>query len=758
MFNFSFLRRRFRTSVAGEAPGLFIALLCSVLLSLSLSGYSRIRIPHYSQGDIAKASVVVPADILIMDEPATEARKAAARAAVLPIYRYDPSSQLSLIAQVSQVFDASRQILSPEISRRDLSFRRLPPRMRAALEAELALIPSQPDEELLDYFVREHFDQSLEDSLVSVLRQSLAWKLITDERSLTGRAGRIEVIDLSNGKKQVLSVTEPLTLDEARQRVRELVNKGSKASTHINRIIADWMGSILAANLHYDLQATEAKQTEAANSVDPVLRQLKRGKVIVRQGDEISEDQLRQMEAVRKFTPNLRSVPRFLGTNLLILSLLLILWVILRSVSLRQWSRTKLLAFGFVTLLANVILVKALWIACQTLSGSFVASPFNDEKFFFFALPFAFGSMLVTLLVDEHFAQLYLIFYIPLAGQVTGTDFQGFLYIGVVNLLGILLIRKARQRMSIVNTGFTLSAAAAFLFVAVELARQGPWNLGIGAFGAGMALLSGPINASLVTFALPLCERLLLVTTEIRLSELGNLNLPLLRKLVLSAPGTYNHSIAVGTLAEGAANAIGLNPLFVRVASLYHDIGKSLQPEFFVENQTDGINPHDLLEPLESVRIVREHVSAGIRLAGDAKLPPAIVDAIPQHHGTKLLSYFYDKARKAAGTDASGIREADYRYPGPKPQSKEAAVIMLADAVESAARTLPEHSEEQLLSLIEKIISTTMADGQLAETNLTLSDIDHIKFSFLETLLGFYHNRIAYPSFDFGAKAAPSGR
>jgi len=269
-----------------------------------------------------------------------------------------------------------------------------------------------------------------------------------------------------------------------------------------------------------------------------------------------------------------------------------------------------------------------------------------------------------------------------------------------------------------------------------------------GVFGASLAFLSGLFNAVFLLFTLPLCERLFMVTTEIRLSELGNLNLPVIRELILKAPGTYNHSIAVGTLCEGAAKVIGINPLFLRIASLYHDIGKSAQPQYFVENQQEG-NPHDGIPPLESVRILKEHVAYGISLARRVPLPSSIVDMIPQHHGTKLMKFFHEKAKKEAATAGGEIREDEYRYAGPKPQTKAAAVLMLADGTEAASRTLKDHSQARLLDLIRKIIEDTADDGQFSECDITLSEMNLITQSFLETLSSYHHNRIAYPGVDF---------
>ncbi len=746
--------RRIARSHRNEAIFLLFALLVSTFLSFLLSGYSRIRIPNYLVGDIAQADVIVPSDIVVMDDQATQARKAAARDKVLPVYRFDPSGEDGLISRVAQYFSACRQILESRMpTGHTVSFRKLPPAVQASVRSETELLGLQTDTELLDFFVRERFAQAIQNQLTSALRQTSELWTVENDRSLVSNAGSIQIAGTSNQRKQTVDVQQVLNLEDARRRLRDYMTADLKASARIQAEASDWLGAFLTANLHFDLEATETRKSEAADAVDPVLRQLKRGKVIVRKGDEISADQLKQIEAVRNRTPSIQSFPQFAGTNLLLLSLLTILGLQVRTLSIWQWSRGKLIALSFVTLTANLALLKVFWFISESLSRNFVANPFNDTKLFFSALPFAFGAMLITLVARERIAQLYLIFYCPLAVQMTGAGFQDFVYIVVISLAGILVVRNAKQRMAIIGAGFKLSAVAVGLFLAVQLAKQAPLDPATGVFGAALAFLSGPITASLLTFTLPLCERLFLVTTEIRLSELGNLNLPLLRELVVRAPGTYNHSVSVGTLAEGAANAIGLSPLFLRVACLYHDIGKMLKPSFYIENQGEAANPHDSLEPRESVRIIKEHISEGIRLSREAGLPPSIIDVIPQHHGTKQLSYFYDKAKEKAGTDLSKIREEDYRYPGPKPQTKEAAIVMLADAIEASARTLPDHSQERLLAVIQKIIAATTEDGQFTECNLTLSEIERITFSFLDTLTSLYHSRIAYPSFDFSPSA-----
>jgi putative nucleotidyltransferase with HDIG domain len=696
----------------------------------------------------------VPSELFLLDEQATKARKAAARDAMPPVYRYNEASRRNLAAHISQAFAACRQALESGVGGGTVySFRALSSELQAAIQEQMRIIGPETNPVLLNFLVRGRFSKDIEDQLLSALAKTRAPYVVANDRNLITNTGSIEAVSYPGKQRQTLPIQEILNLADARQRLREEVEQNLKASPQIRRLASEWLGGLLNVNLEFDLEGTEARKKAAAESVDPVVRQLKRGKVIVRQGDEISADQLKQINAVRNQTPNLRSIPQFVATNLLLLVLLVVLGLLLRSSTIRQWNLAKLTTLSFGTLVGSIALLKFFWFVSESLSRNFVASPFNDSRLFFPVLPFALGTMLVTLLAGERVAQIFLIFYCPLAVQIAGGGSQDFLFVVAVSLIGILSVHNARHRMAIIGAGFKISGAAALLFVAGQIARRAPLDFGTGSFGIAMAVLSGPITASLLSFTLPLCERLFLVTTEIRLSELGNLNLPILRELMVRAPGTYNHSIAVGTLAQGAAHAIGLNALFLRVACLYHDIGKLRHPQYFIENKGEDENPHDSMDPLDSVKYIREHVSEGIRMSREAKLPPAIVDIIPQHHGTKVMSYFYDKAKEQAGGDSAALCADDFRHLGPKPQTKEAAIIMLADGVEAAARTLPDHTPERLLVMIQKITTATIEDGQLAECDLTLSEIERVSFSFLETLGSFYHSRIDYPSFDFSVKS-----
>jgi len=229
------------------------------------------------------------------------------------------------------------------------------------------------------------------------------------------------------------------------------------------------------------------------------------------------------------------------------------------------------------------------------------------------------------------------------------------------------------------------------------------------------------------------------------LLELANLNHPLLRELVIRAPGTYHHSHLVGILAEAAAVAISTNPLLVRVAAYYHDIGKIRKPLYFTENMRDGDSRHDKLSPHMSALIVQSHVKDGLELAKEAKIPKVIYDMIPQHHGTKMISFFYDKAKKTADPELGKLEEKDFRYPGPKPQTREAGILMLADSTEAAARSLKEKTPMAIQEIVEGVVNKSFSEGQLNECDLTLKDLNEIAKEFSKILIGIYHQRIEYP-------------
>lgn len=362
-----------------------------------------------------------------------------------------------------------------------------------------------------------------------------------------------------------------------------------------------------------------------------------------------------------------------------------------------------------------------------------------------FGMPLPAGAMLVALLFDFHTAITFS-FIVSILTGLWLHDAAYTIYVFVGSLVAAFSVIRCKKRSALILGGLYVIAANIFTATIISL-------FGGELFTAKMlsslifAVVSGISVSAIVSLLLPFLEYSFKVTTDISLIELLDLNQPLMRNLMIAAPGTYHHSVIVGNLAESAAEAVGVNPLLARVSAYYHDIGKIKMPDYFVENYTGPMGKHDGLTPHMSSMIIMSHVKEGVEIVKQYKLPQPIIDIIQQHHGTSLITYFYQKA-KDQETDVLPT-EADYRYPGPKPQTRVAALVMMADEVEAASRVLTEPTPSRITSLVDKIINRIFLEGQLDECELTLKDILDVKRRFSYILTGIFHRRIEYPGFDF---------
>jgi len=728
-----------------------LCILTAFFLSALFSGYFHRDVPRYEVGDIARTDVVALSDIFIKDEDATKVRQIAARAQSLPVYRHDPAAGESALTRLSASLDQCRNVVESETGKkhkRKLTYPSLPLGTRHKLLAVIQNLGiSPPVDDLMSFLVEENFDPVVATRIERVLKYGYPPFVVAGDSALPGIRTKVYAVSVATGKSMTVNAEQIRTLAQAKRDIHEKLKADPVVPDSWKPHIMHVLDGIIVPSLKYDAALTAAKQDEDAGNVAPVLQQLKKGKVVVRQGDEIGPVQLAQLDAIRNISKGVSYAARITGMGLVITLTLVIFLFFLRLTPRGQWRYARLAVFCLIILVVNILLIQALSFIGQALSQDFLATPFNNKAYFLYVLPFAYGPMLVAVLAGESCALLFGLVLSVLVGQAVSMNFPNFFYVLLSGLIGTIFMRKAVQRVGIIWAGFKLGLAAVALFFLMQLVQQDHMDFIDSVFGAALAFISGPFNAFFLMFTLPLCEYLFMVTTEIRLSELGNLNLPLVRDLIVKAPGTYNHSIAVGTLCEGAAKAIGQNPLFLRVASLYHDIGKILQPEYFAENQNQ-FNPHDALDPEKSAAVLRAHVTEGVRIAAQAKLPPAIVDLIVQHHGTRIMRFFYEKAKDQANYPEGDIPETAFRYQGIRPQSKAACILMLADSIEAASRMLKDHSRETLLTLIQGIIGDAAGDGQFSECDITLAEIDHIAFSFLETLLNYYHQRVVYPGFD----------
>lgn len=362
-----------------------------------------------------------------------------------------------------------------------------------------------------------------------------------------------------------------------------------------------------------------------------------------------------------------------------------------------------------------------------------------------FYIPVASVAMLTMLLFDE----LQLVFMMSFVSSafvslLIGGDLSVMLMFFIGSLTAGYAVRDARARGQFIGAGVSVGIMQVICIMMIHPEASLIFSKGFTLHYIRPLFFNGLISAFVVMATLKIFEYLFGVLTNFSLMELSDFNQPILKRLILAAPGTYHHSLLVSNLSETAADAIGANALLTRVGAYYHDIGKMLKPEYYVENQIIGVSKHDNIEPSISRLVILNHVKEGLEMAKKNKINPLISDFIPQHHGTSLMHYFYQKALEEA-EDESTVKEENYRYPGPKPQKRETAIVLLADSVEGATRALDEPNPKKIEEVVRKIINNKFIDGQLDECNLTLKEIDLIAMTFTRSLSAMYHGRIKYP-------------
>ncbi|MBF0464857.1 MAG: HDIG domain-containing protein [Nitrospirae bacterium] len=361
-----------------------------------------------------------------------------------------------------------------------------------------------------------------------------------------------------------------------------------------------------------------------------------------------------------------------------------------------------------------------------------------------YGIPVHSGAMLVALMFDSHTAIVFA-FVMSIISGIWQQDPYYTFYVFAGSIVAAFSVIRCKRRTDLLRGGLYISAVNVVTAAIVAFLSAGD-DIFQSFHSLIFAATTGITISAYVSIVLPTFEYLFKITTDITLIELLDLNQPLMKNLMINAPGTYHHSVIVGNLVEAASEQIGVNPLLARVTAYYHDIGKIKMPDYFVENQSSAISKHEKLTPHMSSMILISHVKEGLELADEYKLPEPVKDIITQHHGTNIIMYFYQKAKEE---QAEPPDEEDYRYPGPKPQTRVAALVMIADAVEAASRVIKEPTPARVSGLVDKIINNVLLDGQLNECDLTLKNINVIKERFTYILLGILHKRIEYPGFDF---------
>lgn len=725
---------------------LLLLVAVALLLTLVIIPKGGLIPEYHVPGEIASRDIKSPRDLLIEDKPLTLSKREEARQTVLPLYDFDSVAGHNGIARFRRGLLELTKVVD------------LAPLIQA--EPPPVTVPVAPEGDLLRISVEVAFGFSLTEDDYKVLR-SLSSDL--DVAALTNSLQQevfdrplvanmklfsadqvkgVVVRDLTSQQEKVhTALPRVMGLPEALASSDPILKKAPGIKRVHRKVLMAVLQQLLRPNLTYNQQETEQRRQAAYDEIAPVLFQVKKGEMIVREGERVTAVQITKLRSLREIGRDSRTLPIAFGMVLCIL----IFYAVAHSfvkINIRKYNPDirDLLFLASTTLFFFIVVKTSLMIS----TGLTSTVGFIDSTSYYYAIPFAMGAMLVRIVLNSETAMVFSICTAWLVGVLFGNSLFIALYVLASSLIGAHGVRHCKERSNLYRAGVWVALVNAGMLLGLHLLAGKPVDLQL-LYKLGLGLFGGLLSAVLVNGIIPLIESIFKYTTDIKLLELANMNLPILRELMVQAPGTYHHSMIVGSLVESASEEIGANPLLARVSAYYHDIGKIKKPLYFIENAGGQRNRHDKLAPSMSALILTSHVKDGVELAREHKLGAPIVDIIQQHHGTALIKFFYERAKDQADPEMEQIDERDYRYHGPKPQTREAALIMLADAVEAASRTLSDPTSARIQGMVKKLINNIFIDGQLDECDLTLKDLHLIARSFNRVLGGIFHNRIDYP-------------
>jgi len=684
-------RELLRIAVAASA----LIVVMTVTLGLDLSPGLDVRV-----GSLAPADIRAPRALTFTNDVLTEQARQAAADAVPPQYDYTTERAITIASEQLTAFTRRASPLDTAFAPQTT-----PAQRQAFLDTVLP---------------------TLTDDAATVLQT------LSPERWAPVRTEAARVLDLT--ERNELRDTE---VAQARERLSGQMAGGLSDGERV--LAAELIGPLLVPNSSFSQDLTQQEKDKRAAAVPDAVDTIALGEVIVRNGTKITPEVFARIQALgldeRKL--DLATAGGWLLLSGLLVSLL-IAW--LRLFRPAYWHRN------------NVVLLLWLLITFAT----FALQLTQGRAALPFILPIAAIGMLVAVLLDAEVAILVTAIVAVVAGAVNGPSLELGTYALLGGVAGILAIRRGDRLQSFLQAGAAAFVAQALVVTAFSLLGERDLTGIVQLIGGAAASAGGAAVAAVGSFAV--LGNVFGLLTVFQLLELANPSQPLLRRLLVETPGTYHHALMVGNLAERAAETIGADPLITRVAAYYHDVGKLANPAAFIENQGGGENVHDELPPEQSAQILKQHVADGIDIAYKARLPKSLIAFIPQHHGTSVMGYFLGKAREAAAAPYGGVKTEEgrkaadavdtrrYRHAGPKPQSREAALLMLADGVEASVRSLSTRDEPSIRAMVARIIADRMDDGQFEECDLTLRDISRAQEAFVQQLLGMYHQRVAYPA------------
>ncbi|WP_319561193.1 HDIG domain-containing metalloprotein [Marispirochaeta sp.] len=715
-------RRRFLLIVAS-----FLLLYVFLFVTTQAGGlFTRARISDYEVGKVAEKDLILDREISFIDQEATDLKIAARVQLVRPIFEVEEDITrrgLSLLRGFIEIVESTVAQRLPEET--------------AILQIEAEYPGLFTSEQIKDILMvaRSPFDLGLcEDLLRRILRFGLV--RFPDQWN-HGNEPIIDIWRWRNGNREHEEVpqSELYTTENLDERIKEdFADLGVSAG--FIPIYAGIIKVFAAANTFYDPDQTARNRERARQEVSPVVVRLEPGEPIVRKGFIVTEEEIEKIQAVGNSSARF-NLQGMLGIGFFMLALYLLTFWLLSS--RYAGVRLKDSQLYFILAVASIYLITAVLISqMASLPAWLPVSVF---------LPTALVTMLLALLVSPRIAvNIGLVLSLSLLLINRSNPFE-LVFAFFSGVAAAIVVLGADKRFELVRSTFYL--VLAHLGIAAVIGFLARLQFGQFLSLTGFAVMNSLFCSILNIGLLPFFEHILNIPTSFRLIELSDLNTPLFRRMLTLAPGTYSHSVSVANLAESAAREIGANSLLARVGAYYHDIGKIDQPEYFVENQPDNDNKHNELKPSLSAAVIKSHVKIGIEKARDLKLPEEVIEIVAQHHGSGLINYFYVEALKTDG----GTKPEDFSYNGIPPTSREAAVVMLADTIEAATRTLANPTVAKLEKFIWKQIMAKFENHQLDNCDLTFKDLEKIKRTFVQILAGHFHTRIEYPEQREGKEA-----
>ena len=741
---------------------LSVALLAGVLFFSPFPSTEKLQV-----GSVAKRDILASRDIQVEDARATAFQRAEALKGVYPVFNYDPNQVAEMERRIRRGFAYMRDYFEDIIAlkselpvgtgearetpppseglsqqeRLNLLLREEPKR-RLTFEKMLGI---QLSDEAYELLKRERFSPVIERKLIQLIRVCRNhWVIRSRDDLPKGDFQGMVFRNMVTGRETVIHDPDLVyDLEDIRglflSRSKEIL-KGLPSPQKF--LILSMAQQMIRPNVIYDKVATKERIQKAMERVRPVVKEIRKGDVIVHKGERVTYEQVARLHAMEGRHSGILRAVVFLGFLIIVFLTVYVPYDFsIKNIRKVRFQVRDLIFMGILL----VILPLALKFYYYVSFAIEALYPFLDARTLLFLFPVAAAGMFVRIALNSEIALVFSVLLSIFFSLIIDASAAFGMTVFLMNILGAELVSRCEKRSRVLWAGIATGVLGGVLLSANRMV-QGSFLSYATVWGVTFAIVGGGISGILVLGFTPLFEALFGYTTDIKLLELANLDHPLLKEMVLKASGTYHHSLMVASLAEAAARDIGAHPILVRVGAYYHDIGKIKKPLYFIENQQGGVNKHDKLSPSMSSLILISHVKEGVELAKAYHLGSEIIDIIQQHHGTSLIRFFYKKAVEAAGGDESQIDEKVFRYPGPRPQTREAGLIMLADAVEATAKSLDAPTPARITTIVQETINRIFLDGQLDECELTLKNLHQIADRFRIVLMAIFHHRIDYPS------------